>query len=64
MVFGLLGGPLAYWCADRLFNVIEYGVDVGLVMAGLGLCWGLLIPGIFYLDKRFAMPAGAGKAVA
>ncbi|MGH8109601.1 MAG: DUF2878 domain-containing protein [Arenimonas sp.] len=64
MLFGLVGGPLAYWCADRLFNVIEYGADVGLVMAGLGICWSLLIPAIFYIDGRISMPTVTDKAAA
>ncbi len=64
MLFGLVGGPLVYWCADRLFNVIEYGADIGLVMTGLSICWGLLIPAIFYIDRRISMPTVADKAAA
>lgn len=63
-IFGLLGGPLAYWCADRVFNVIEYGTDIAFVMAGLGLCWGLVIPAIFYIDKRMARDTRSHKATA
>lgn len=61
-LFGLVGGPLAYWCADRMFNVIEYGTDISLVMIGLGLCWGCVIPAIFYLDKQIAVIGNARKA--
>lgn len=61
-VFGLLGGPLAYWCADRVFNVIEYGTDISLVMIGLGLCWGCVIPAIFYIDKHIALTGSRGEA--
>ena len=61
-VFGLLGGPLAYWCADRLFNVIEYGTDVSLVMIGLGLCWACVIPAIFHIDKQIAVMGAPSKA--
>ena len=64
MVFGAIGGPLAYWCADRLFNVIEYGTNIGTVMMGLAICWGLVIPAIFYVDKRFSLAQHAGKAAA
>ena len=63
-LFGLLGGPLAYWCADRVFNVIEYGTDISLVMIGLGLCWACVIPAIFYIDKQIAVIGNTGKAAA
>ena len=61
-VFGLIGGPLAYWCADRLFNVIEYGTDISVVMIGLGLCWGIVIPGIFFIDRQISVMGNASKA--
>lgn len=63
-LFGLLGGPLAYWCADRLFNVIEYGTDVSLVMSGLALAWACVIPAIFYIDKQIAVMGTPSKASA
>jgi len=63
-LFGLLGGPLAYWCADRLFNVIEYGTDMSLVMIGLGVCWACVIPAIFYIDKQIAVIGAPSKASA
>lgn len=62
-LFGLLGGPLAYWCADRLFNVIEYGTDISTVMLALAICWGLVIPAIFFIDKRFSALHQSRKAV-
>lgn len=63
-LFGLLGGPLAYWCADRLFNVIEYGTDVSLVMSGLAVAWACVIPAIFYIDKQIAVMGAPNKASA
>ena len=63
-LFGLLGGPLAYWCADRLFDVIEYGTDISLVMIGLGICWAAVIPAIFYIDKQIADMGAPSKASA
>lgn len=60
--FGFVGGPLAYWCAGRVFNVIEYGVEMSLVMGGLALCWGLVIPAIFYIDSRTTMTPINNKA--
>jgi len=62
--FGFIGGPLAYWCADRVFDVISYGTSTGLVMLALGVSWGLVIPAIFYIDKRISMQDNAQKAAA
>lgn len=63
-VFGFIGGPLAYWCADRIFDVISYGTSTGLVMLALGVCWGLVIPAIFYIDKRISIQDNSHKAAA
>lgn len=63
MIFGLIGGPLAYWCADRLFNVIEYGTEITFVMIGLGLSWGFVIPAIFYIDKRISLMTRHNKVI-
>ena len=62
--FGFIGGPLAYWCADRVFNVIEYGTDIALVMLTLGVCWGLVIPAIYAIDKRLSFSDKPNKALA
>lgn len=62
--FGFIGGPLAYWCADRVFDVISYGTHTSLVMLALGVCWGLVIPAIFYIDKRVSIPNNVEKAAA
>jgi hypothetical protein len=61
-LFGFLGGPLAYWCADRVFNVIEYGTDMAFVMLGLAVCWGSVIPAIFYIDGRATLTSNTSKA--
>lgn len=63
-LFGLLGGPLAYWCADRVFNVIEYGTDISFVMIGLGLCWALVIPAIYFIDNQIAAVMGSSPKAA
>jgi hypothetical protein len=60
-VFGLLGGPLAYFGADRLFNVLTYNTDTLWVLLSLGLAWAIAIPAIFALDERLA---SAQKSVA
>ena len=63
-VFGFFGGPLAYWCADRVFNVIEYGTDTAFVMFALGVCWGLVIPAIYYIDQRLSFNDKPNKVLA
>lgn len=63
-LFGFIGGPLAYWCADRVFNVIEYGTDIVIVMFALAVFWALVIPAIYYLDNRFALSPDSHKATA
>lgn len=62
--FGFIGGPLAYWCADRVFNVIGYGTNFTYVMLALGICWGFVIPAIFYIDKRMSFSDKPNKALA
>ena len=62
--FGFIGGPLAYWCADRVFDVISYGTSTSLVMLALGISWGLVIPAIFYFDKCISMQDNTQKAAA
>lgn len=63
-LFGFLGGPLAYWGAQRLFNVIDYGVNFAAVMFALGICWAIALPAIFYIDRHFANSRHPLKAVA
>jgi hypothetical protein len=62
--FGFFGGPLAYWCADRVFNVLEYGTDMSKVLLALGVCWGMVVPAIYYIDKRLSANAKAQQAAA
>jgi len=63
-LFGFIGGPLAYFFADRAFNVIEYGSNFIWVMVGLGICWGIVIPGIFYIDTRLSLQTKPNGATA
>jgi hypothetical protein len=52
--FGLIGGPLAYFGADRLFNVLDFGTNTVSVIAALAIAWAIAIPAIFWIDKRIA----------
>jgi Protein of unknown function (DUF2878) len=52
--FGLIGGPLAYFGADRLFNVLDFGNNTIGVIFALAIAWAIAIPAIFWIDKRIA----------
>jgi Protein of unknown function (DUF2878) len=54
--FGLIGGPLAYFGADRLFNVLDFGGDTLTVVLALAVAWAVAIPAIFWIDQRIANP--------
>jgi hypothetical protein len=51
-LLGLAGGPLAYWGASRAFGVIEFAQPAATTLVVVGLCWAVLLPLLFALDKR------------
>lgn len=51
-VLGLVGAPLAYWGASRGFSVIHFGQPTYFVLLAIGLCWSLLLPLVFSLDRN------------
>jgi len=55
-VFGLLGGPLAYWTAAGAFDAVSFGVPVSWAMAALAIGWAVVLPLLFALDQRLASP--------
>jgi hypothetical protein len=50
-VLGMVGAPLAYWSASRGFGVLSFGQPTGYVLLAMGLCWSLLLPLVFSLDR-------------
>lgn len=50
-VFGLLGGPLAYWGGIRL-GAAEFGDNLLFSMISLALVWSLITPLLLYLSGR------------
>jgi hypothetical protein len=50
-LLGLVGGPLAYWTASRGFGVLSLGQPIAYVLLAIGLCWSLLLPLVFGLDR-------------
>jgi hypothetical protein len=59
-VFGLLGGPLAWWAGAGLEALQWVNFPVALVALGLG--WALLMPGLIRLAMRFdGVSKGTGE---
>ena len=53
-VFGLVGGPLAYWTAAGAFDAVSFGVPVSWALAALAIGWAAVLPLLFDLDQRLA----------
>ena len=49
-VFGIVGGPLAYWGAARGWDAVRF--DAGLVpaMVALAVVWGIALPALYALQ--------------
>lgn len=50
-LLGLAGGPLAYWGASRGFGVIEFAKPAVTTLLVVSLCWAVLLPLLFTLDR-------------
>ena len=53
-LFGLVGGPLAYWTAAGAFDAVSFGVPVAWALAALAIGWAAVLPLLFGLDQRLA----------
>lgn len=51
--FGAVGGPLAYWTAARAFDAVDFGQPMAWVLAALALGWALILPLLFWTERRF-----------
>lgn len=51
VMFGLLGGPLAYWIADRGWNAVEI-VPGALPYIALAIAWAIATPAMLYTAER------------
>jgi hypothetical protein len=61
-VFGLVGGPLAYWTAAGAFDAVEFGVPVAWALGALAIGWATVLPLLFALGGRGG--PGARSAIA
>jgi len=54
-IFGLLGGPLAYWAAERVFGAVSFGAAHWIVLSALGLAWAIALPLLYRVDSRLVL---------
>lgn len=52
MLLGLLGGPLAYWAAARVWAAVDLNGGTLLALAVIGLVWAALTPFLLNLADR------------
>ncbi len=55
-LFGLLGGPLAYWVAANVWNAASFGGNDLQSLIVLGLVWAVLTPAAMALAERTREP--------
>lgn len=60
---GVLGGPLAYWGAERAWLAVELADPTWLVLGALALAWGLVTPALLVLAERLE-PRAPGMTLA
>jgi hypothetical protein len=51
-VFGLIGGPIAYFSAARAWHVVSFVAPAWHGLLGLGLGWALATPALAWLARR------------
>lgn len=56
MLLGLVGGPLAYWAAARVWAAVDLNGGTLLALAVIGLVWALLTPLLLNLADRLKHP--------
>lgn len=59
-LFGLVGGPLAYWGAAQGFGAVEFGESPVLALGVLALVWGIALP-LLYALQPGATASGFGE---
>lgn len=62
-LFGVLGGPLAYWAAERAWGAVDIA-DSPWPFAALAVSWGLVTPLLLQLGDRWLAPARAAASSA
>lgn len=57
--FGFIGGPLAYWGAERAFAAVSVPGEGLMALAMLGVAWAVVLPGLYWLDHWMHARRGA-----
>jgi hypothetical protein len=57
---GLIGGPLAYFSAERGFHAVVIATPRLPVLLVLAIGWAILVPLLFCLDNKINSPAATG----
>lgn len=52
VLLGLLGGPLAYWVAARVWSAVELNASTLLSLSVIGVVWALITPLLLVLAER------------
>ncbi|HAI59747.1 MAG TPA: DUF2878 domain-containing protein [Xanthomonadaceae bacterium] len=53
-VFGLVGGPLAYWGAARGWDAVSFDAGLAPAMLALAVVWGIALPALYALHGTAA----------
>ena len=56
-LLGVVGGPLAYLSAAGAFDAVDFGRPLPQVLAALALSWGLVLPVLVGLNRRWSPSA-------
>jgi len=52
MAFGAVGGPLAYWIAERAWGAVTFGTSLPIVILSLAIAWAIVTPLLLYLANH------------
>lgn len=62
MLFGLLGGPLAYAGAAAVAGAVEFPAGIEPALAAVAVGWAIALPTLYALDRQLSVPRGASFA--
>ena len=63
IAFGVIGGPLSYWIAQRAWGSIEFAEPIWPALLLLGLMWGSAMALLSLACRRYAAPANVLQTV-
>lgn len=52
-LFGLIGGPFAYWIAIEVWDAGAFTASLPLALGVIGVAWGIATPILFHLARTF-----------